>query len=156
MGSHNALKYRQLLGLFSQSAWRWPNKGRNMSPWQYTIFIVYKIKCCVIDWHVVLLYDITLRDGKHFLREANSCIRQIQLVFWWYKMQVLFHGYRTVSSALARVQQTRLMNRWTPVVQREVSHKLVGHYAISATRVKVGWRAKFFPDLALFLLRISL
>jgi len=30
------------LDLFSQRAWRWPNKGRNMSPWQYTIFIVYK------------------------------------------------------------------------------------------------------------------
>ena len=26
-----------------------------MSPWQYTIFIVYKIKFCVIDWHVVFL-----------------------------------------------------------------------------------------------------
>ena len=25
-----------------------------MSPWQYTIFIVYKIKCCVIDWHVFI------------------------------------------------------------------------------------------------------
>jgi len=34
---------------------RWPNKGRNMSPWQYTIFIAYKIKCCVIDWHVVFI-----------------------------------------------------------------------------------------------------
>ena len=27
-----------------------------MSPWQYTIFIVYKIKCCVIDWHVVFIF----------------------------------------------------------------------------------------------------
>ena len=26
-----------------------------MSPWQYTIFTVYKIKCCVIDWHVVFI-----------------------------------------------------------------------------------------------------
>ena len=23
-----------------QRAWKWPNKGRNMSAWQYTIFIV--------------------------------------------------------------------------------------------------------------------
>jgi len=53
--SHNALKYRQLLDLFSQRAWRWPNKGRNMSPWQYTIFIVYKTKCCVIDWHILFI-----------------------------------------------------------------------------------------------------
>ena len=37
----------------AQRAWRWPNKGRNMSPWQYIIFIVYKIKCCVIDWRFV-------------------------------------------------------------------------------------------------------
>ena len=36
----------------TQRAWRWPNKGRNMSPWQNTIFIVYIIKCCVIDWQV--------------------------------------------------------------------------------------------------------
>ena len=46
---------RYLLDLFSQRAWRWPNKGRNMSPWQYTIFIEYKVKCCVIDWHVVFV-----------------------------------------------------------------------------------------------------
>ena len=26
-----------------------------MSPWQYTNFIVYKMKCCVIDWHVVFI-----------------------------------------------------------------------------------------------------
>ena len=43
------------LDLFSQRAWGWPNKGRNMSPWQYTVFIVYKIKCCVIGWHVVFI-----------------------------------------------------------------------------------------------------
>ena len=55
LGSHNALKYRKLLDLFSQRAWRWPNKGRNTSPWQYTIFIVYKTKWCVIDWHVVFI-----------------------------------------------------------------------------------------------------
>ena len=42
--SHNALKYRSLLDLFSQMAWGWPNKCRNMSPWQYTNFIVYRIK----------------------------------------------------------------------------------------------------------------
>ena len=45
----------QLLDLFSQRAWRWPDKGRNMSPWQHIIFIVYKIKRCVIDWHVVFI-----------------------------------------------------------------------------------------------------
>jgi len=39
---HNALKHRQFLDLFSQKAWRWPNKGRNMSPWQYTMFILHK------------------------------------------------------------------------------------------------------------------
>ena len=39
----------------SKRTWRWPNKGRNISPWQYTIFNVYKIKCCVIDWHVVFI-----------------------------------------------------------------------------------------------------
>jgi len=129
----------QLLDLFSQRVWRWPNKGRNMSPWQCTMFIVYRIKCCVIDWHVVFLYDIKLRDGKDFLHKANSCIHRIHLVFWWYKTQVLFHGYRTVSSALARVQLTRFMNRWTLVLlkKREVSHKLVGHYAISGTSVKI-------------------
>ena len=55
LGSHNALKPRNFLELFSQRAWRWPNKGRNMSPWQYTIFIVYKIKCSVIDWQVVFV-----------------------------------------------------------------------------------------------------
>jgi len=27
---------------FSQRAWRWPNKGRNMSPWQYTILLCIK------------------------------------------------------------------------------------------------------------------
>ena len=37
-------------------AWGWPNKGRNMSPCQYTIFIVYKLKCFVIDWHVEFIY----------------------------------------------------------------------------------------------------
>jgi len=26
-----------------------------MSPWQYTIFIVYKIRCCVIDWQVIFM-----------------------------------------------------------------------------------------------------
>jgi len=31
-----------------------------MSPWQYTIFIVYKIKCCVVDWHVVFICYNTL------------------------------------------------------------------------------------------------
>jgi len=55
LGSHIALKYKYFLNLFSQRAWRWPNKGRNMSPWQYAIFIVYKIKCCVMDWHVVFI-----------------------------------------------------------------------------------------------------
>jgi hypothetical protein len=30
-------------------------EGRNMSPWQYTIFTVYKIKCA-IDWHLVFIY----------------------------------------------------------------------------------------------------
>ena len=44
LGSHNALKYKKLLDLFSQRTWRWPNKGRNMSSWQCTIFTVYKIK----------------------------------------------------------------------------------------------------------------
>ena len=34
---------------------RWPNKGQNMSLWQYTIFVLYKIKCCVIDWYVVFI-----------------------------------------------------------------------------------------------------
>jgi len=58
LGSHNALKYRKLLDLFTQRAWRWPNKGRNMSPWQYAIFNVYKIKCCVIDWHDVFIGNI--------------------------------------------------------------------------------------------------
>ena len=33
-----------------------PNKGRNMSPLKYTIFIMYRIQCCVIDWHVVFIY----------------------------------------------------------------------------------------------------
>ena len=42
--SHNALR-----------AWRWPNKSRNISLWQYIIFIVYKIKCCITDWHVVFI-----------------------------------------------------------------------------------------------------
>jgi len=60
LGSHNALKYRQLVDLFFQRAWRWPNKGRNMSPRQYTIFIVYKIMCCVIDWHVIFILYNTL------------------------------------------------------------------------------------------------
>ena len=44
--------------IFSQRAWRWPNKGRNVSPWQYTIFVVCKIKCCVIDWNVVFISNI--------------------------------------------------------------------------------------------------
>ena len=58
--SHNILKYRQLLDLFSQRVWRWPNKGRNMSPWQNIICIVCKIKCFVIDWHVVFIcYNIS-------------------------------------------------------------------------------------------------
>jgi len=55
LGSHNALKYRRLLDLFSQTAWRWPNKRRNMSSWQYTLSFAYEIKCYVIDWHVVFI-----------------------------------------------------------------------------------------------------
>ena len=56
------MKYKQLLDQFSQRAWRWPNKGRNMSPWQYTIFIVYKIKCCVIDRQVVFRDMLTTNN----------------------------------------------------------------------------------------------
>jgi len=63
LGSYKAFKYRELLDLFSQRAWIWPNKGRNMSPWQYTLFIVHKIKCFVTD--TLYLYVITLGDGKH-------------------------------------------------------------------------------------------
>jgi len=35
-------------------------KVKKMSPWQYTIFIVYKIKCSVIDWQVVFICYNTL------------------------------------------------------------------------------------------------
>jgi len=48
LGSHSALKYRQLLDLFSQRASGWRNKRRNMSPWQCTIFIVYKTQIVVL------------------------------------------------------------------------------------------------------------
>jgi len=60
--------YIYILELFSQRAWRWPNKERNMSPWQYTIFIVYKIKCCVTDWQVVFIYDNILSKYIHMVR----------------------------------------------------------------------------------------
>ena len=46
-----------------------------MSPWQYTIFIVYKIKCCVIDWHVVF---VSLKNSNaYFIKNEilkTSCI----------------------------------------------------------------------------------
>jgi len=52
--SRNALKYIYIgLRSVSHRTWRWPNKGRNMSPWQYTIFTVYEIK--FIAWHVVFM-----------------------------------------------------------------------------------------------------
>jgi len=59
-----------ILYLFSYGTWRWPNEGRNMSPWKYTIFIVYKMKCCVIDWTLYFCV-ITIRDGKHWIWKVN-------------------------------------------------------------------------------------
>jgi len=77
---HNALKYRKLSDLFSQRSWRWPNKGQNMSSWQYTIFILYKIKCCVIDWHVVFICYNTL--GSKTLQKY--CKVPVQNSSWWW------------------------------------------------------------------------
>ena len=69
-----AMNWNIVLGSVSQRAWRWPSEGRNMSPWQYTIFIVYKINCCVIDWHVciyemqcVTLSQLTFRYAWMFI-----------------------------------------------------------------------------------------
>ena len=36
-----------------------------MSPWQYIIFIAYKIKCCVIDWHAVFIHYNSLCYDSH-------------------------------------------------------------------------------------------
>jgi len=79
--------YKQLLGLFSQRAWICPNKGRNMSPWQYTIFIVYKIQCCVIDWHVVFIFIsvISQLDAQNVcftvsLFHASTCFEHHVLI----------------------------------------------------------------------------
>ena len=44
-----------ILDLFSLRAWGRPSEGRNMSPWQYTIFNVYEINC-VMDWRVYVFY----------------------------------------------------------------------------------------------------
>ena len=66
--------FQSLLSHHSQRAWRWPSKGRNMSPWQYTIFIVYKIKCCVIDWHFVFIHLIMF--GEEYL--SRSVVIKIQ------------------------------------------------------------------------------
>jgi len=57
-----------------------------MSPWQYTIFIVYQIKCRVIDWHVVFICrdqrqtrkrrvtwrDVTRRDVTWRISEPSA------------------------------------------------------------------------------------
>jgi len=82
LGSHNALKHRQLLDLFSQGAWRWPNKGRNMSPWQYTIFIV-------CNWSVVLLTDVFYLYNTSGWKTSNKhfgCINSFSWSFWDYRL----------------------------------------------------------------------
>jgi len=90
LGSHNALKYRQLSDLFSQRAWRWPNKGWNMSPWQYTIFIVYKIKCCVIDWHIVFICHNT-SGWKTFKKIYNIDQRNAQFLNQYFNFWCLLY-----------------------------------------------------------------
>jgi len=59
--------------------WRWPNKVRKISPWQYTIFIVYKIMCCVIDWDVVFicLYHTTEALVQS---QASTCEAHVRFV----------------------------------------------------------------------------
>ena len=90
LGSHNALKYKYLLGLFSQ-AWRWPNKGRNMSPWQYIIVIVHKIKCCVIDWHVVFISFVFCPKP---VKSNRGIAVEIQILALWNKSLFKGRGWR--------------------------------------------------------------
>ena len=57
-----------------------------LSPWQYAIFIVYKIKCCVIDWYIsrwdsgVRLSDNTTSQPRRPQREGSNRSRQIPLI----------------------------------------------------------------------------
>jgi len=57
MGSHDAMKHKQLLDLSSWRAWGWPYKVETCRPDKIYYFCI-QIKCCVVDWRVVFIWFI--------------------------------------------------------------------------------------------------
>jgi len=60
LGSHSAMKHKQLSDLSSWRAWGWPYKVKTCRPAKIYYFCI-EIKCsCVIDWRVVFIcYNIS-------------------------------------------------------------------------------------------------
>jgi len=75
-----------------------------MWPW-HTIFIVYKIKCCVIDWHVVFIcYDTsgwkTLNLLTVYKRKAKVLCTFLLSASKFFERALLFFATRISLSAL--------------------------------------------------------
>ena len=82
-------------------------KRYNEKPWQYTICIVYKIKCSVIDWHVVFICYNTL--GCKTLKKKNT----IRLTF---------------PSDTCDQHKTSYSNKMFSVLRKKYGHKHLVHY----------------------------
>ena len=61
-------------------------KAVNMSPWHYTIFVVYKIKCCFIDRHVVFIYQLHTLSSLRLRNEPpgpmNRALCETRFYVW--------------------------------------------------------------------------
>ena len=129
LASHNAEKHKQLLDLFSWRAWRWLNKGRNMSPWQVYYFMVYKIiTSCKRLWshnavrHKQLLNLFSWRAWRWLNKGRNMSPWQVYY-FMVYRRKILWYWLtcwllRNLKKAvlfgiLRRVAQRSIFTFWS-------------------------------------------
>jgi hypothetical protein len=95
--SHNAVRHKQLMDLFSWRAWRWLNKGRNMSPWQVYYFMVYRRKML---WHWLTCWLLrNLKKAVLFGILRRVAQRSI-FTFWsrWFDQLPVCHSGNRVRS----------------------------------------------------------
>ena len=117
--------------------WRWPNEGWNMSPWQYTIFIVYKIKCCVTDWLTYLLNNLLTL----WCTVLHEKLTGLQLV----KKFPAFHGTRRFITALTSVHHLSLS--WASPIQSIYPHPTSWRsILILSTHLRIGLPSGLHPS----------
>jgi hypothetical protein len=107
-------------------------KAVNMSPWHYTIFIVYKIKCCFIDRHVVFIYQLHTLSSLRLRNEPrgpmNRALCETRFYVW-----IFFEKKKCLDLAGSRNTTPQSNSLWR---RRRACHRIPNSKDVSSILIK--------------------